>query len=214
MRSFIFLKESSSLSVQSKMKMDRIVSEISGLLGLLLPLSQVTSREALDDLLKARVFRFRQLRAELEELLWPTLSKRNEQSLKLFLDMREVSTVKIDLLGGEALEQLLGAIESAEGFDRWLRESTDPDGSHSHRFASLNQQIGKHALYADMCIDTLMGVLTDQFSQWIPEALPVLARAADDYMTEVEDVFLAEFPATKESGEAVGYESLRKELGL
>jgi hypothetical protein len=59
-----------------------------------------------------------------------------------------------------------------------------------------------------------MGIITDHINCWFLEAIPVLVEAADDYMTEVEDLFLAESVADIESNETVGYESLRKDLGL
>ena len=83
-----------------------------------------------------------------------------------------------------------------------------------YRLAALNQQAGEPALYADMCIDALSGVLTDLFTRWTPEAIPLLAGAADEYMTTVEDVFLGEPSSTHRPGERVDYESLRKDLGL
>jgi hypothetical protein len=83
-----------------------------------------------------------------------------------------------------------------------------------YHLTSMSQQVGKAPLYADMCIDTLVGIITDYIADWTPEAIPVLAEAADDYITEVEDVFLAESVVATESGETVGYESLRKDLGL
>lgn len=65
-----------------------------------------------------------------------------------------------------------------------------------------------------LCTSKLIAVLMNRIADWIPEALPLLADAADDYMTEVEDVFLAESAVATESGETVSYESLRKDLGL
>jgi len=63
-------------------------------------------------------------------------------------------------------------------------------------------------------MSALIAVLMNQVTDWIPEAIPVLAEAADGYMTEVEDVFLAEPYDADSSQETVSYESLRKDFGL
>jgi hypothetical protein len=109
---------------------------------------------------------------------------------------------------------MLGAIDSIEGLSNWMNEVSKQGGSVIYRVATVVQQIGEPALYTDMCMSTLMAVLMNQITDWIPEAIPVLAEAADDYMTEVEDVFLAEPSDTGTSQETVSYESLRKDLGL
>lgn len=193
-----------------------ILLEFTDLRTLLSPLSQLTSREALEDLLRAKATRFRQLKTGLEELLWTSLALKEskEQPSKLFRKVRNLTLAKSDLLGATALEQLLGAVDSAEAFNNWMINTSEQGPRGIHRLTALNQQVGEPACYAEMCIAILMLVLADHVTDWSPEAIPVLAKAADDYMSEVEDVFLSDLPADGSAEETVGYEALRKGLGL
>lgn len=54
----------------------------------------------------------------------------------------------------------------------------------------------------------------DQIAGWVPEAIPLLAAAANDYMTTVEDVFHEASPAARAPQETVDFQLLRKELGV
>jgi hypothetical protein len=183
---------------------------------ILSPLSLITTRAALADLLSARAPRFRQLKTGLEELLWTSVALKDskEQPNGLFRGVRKLTLAKSDLLGAEAQEQLLGAVDSAEAFNNWMINTSEEGPRGIHRLTALTQQVGAPALYAEMCIAILMLVLADHVTDWLPEAIPVLAGAADDFMSEVEDAFLSDLPADRSAEETVGYETLRQRLGL
>jgi hypothetical protein len=214
MRNLIFEGKLYDSSSWSPDKSDHISNNFIVFYNLLSPLAHVTSKEALEDFLKARAFRFRRLKTETEELLWTSLEEHKEQSKELYNLMRKAIPIKADLLGEEALEQLLGAIDSSEGFNNWIIETLERGESGVYRLTSMSQQVGKAPLYADMCIDTLMGIVRGFIPYWTPEAIPLLAQAADDYMAEVEDVFLDESSSAEVSQKAASSEPLRYDVGL
>jgi hypothetical protein len=194
---------------------ERISGIGSTLANILYPLAQVHSKEELEGLLHVSSHRFLRLKAEMQELLKPVvLAKPAEFSSNAHDYIRKVIFAGADLLGEESLSRMLGTIDSIEGLSNWMNETSKQDVSAIYSVATVIQQIGEPVLYTDICMSTLMAVLMNQITDWIPEAIPMLAEAADDYMTEVEDVFLTEPSDTGAFEEAVNYESLRKDLGL
>ena len=63
-------------------------------------------------------------------------------------------------------------------------------------------------------INTLMMVLADQLKDWEPGSLEILVSAADEHMTEIEDVFLASTSVNDDAEETVPFSSLRKDLEI
>jgi hypothetical protein len=187
----------------------------STLTNILYPLAQVQSKEELESLLRLNSHRFLRLKAEMQELLKPSVLAKPDQFSRNAHDyLRKVIFAHADLLGEESLSWMLGAIDSIEGLSNWINEVSKQGVSGIYRVATVVQQIGEPALYTDMCMSALIAVLMNQVTDWISEAIPVLAEAADRYMTEVEDVFLAEPYDADTSQETVSYESLRKDFGL
>lgn len=185
------------------------------LANILYPLAQVRSKEELENLLRLSSHRFLQLKAEMQELLKHSVLAKPEQFSSNAHDyIRKVIFAGADLLGEEPLSRMFGTVDSIEGLSNWMNKVSKQDVPAVYRVATVVQQIGKPALYTDICMSTLMAVLMNQITGWIPEAIPLLAEAADDYMTEVEDVFLGELSGAEEPNETVDYESLRKGLGL
>ncbi len=125
--------------------------------------------------------------------------------------IRDLARSKFDMLGELALTRLLGAIDSLEGLHEWVVGSMQSADAAPYTVDSIMQQVGEPIQYADMCVNTLFLVLSDQITDWEPDALPILATAADHYMTLVEDVFLSRSVASGAGGPAIHYDSLRQE---
>ena len=199
---------------RSEMDQERATNIASSLYHILAPLTQVGSKATLNDLLRARITLFGQLKTELLELHWPTLEELQEKIGGLHEAVRKIVMSKRDLLGEEATENLVGALDSDEALTEWVIKASKRGPPEIYRLIILAPQVGEASLYAAMCMNTLLGILTDQIPAWNPEAIPILAEAADEYMTQVEDVFLGGSAPREESQDAIAYESLRPELGL
>ena len=190
------------------------VAELShALTDLLSPLTQITTNEALQDLLQARKPRFLQVKSELIKILWSYLVDQ-AQGNGGYDQMRQIAIDKSDLIGVKALQQLLSTLDSSEAFRNWAIETGKQGGPEADRVSTVFEQVGGFTPYGDMCISALMGVLTDRITAWEPAAVPLLAEAADDYMTSVEDVFLGEPSVPEDVRETVDYESIRTQIGL
>jgi len=147
------------------------------------------------------------------EILWTSLVDK-EQSRSLYQQIREVVHAKSDLLGEEALHQLLGVIDSAEGLNELVIEANQKGGLAAYRLTTLMQEAGEFASYADMCANALIAVFTDEITDWSPDSILMLAEIADEYMTYVEDVFLARPHRDEERQDTVDFDSVRASLGL
>ncbi len=194
-------------------ELERIEFLIGELGNLFAPMARIAVRDTLEELLRSSVPRYLTLKRKLLELLWPLLSNA-EQASRLYEFMRELCELKGDLLGENNTRILVATIDSAEGLNGWASALVREGGPAAYRLEAIQQQVGKFVLHADMCINTLMMVLSDQLKDWEPGSLEILVSAADEHMTEIEDVFLASTSVSDDAEETVPFSSLRKDLEI
>lgn len=194
-------------------ELERIESLTEDLGNLLAPMGRIAARDTLEDLLHSSGPKFLAIKSEMMGLLWPLLSEASQAS-GLYELMRMLCGVKVDLLGEDDTRTLVATIDSAEGLSEWSSGLLREGGSRSYLLESIQQQAGEFILRADMCINTLMMVLSDDLNDWEPGSLGILVSAADEHMVAVEDCFLASAGSIDMTEETVSYESLRKKLGI
>ena len=118
---------------------------------------------------------------------------------------------KVDLLGEDLHEQLLGALESAEGFDEWIINTLRT--TNSYRLTTILPLIGTASLSSQALKLAIFSILFD-VEDWELESIPLLINALDKYMTEIEDVFLGQTLDDEAEDDTVSYEEVRQGLGL
>lgn len=186
-------------------------------LNLLAPMVQVSSESELKTLLPTLTSRFTHIKIATLQVLLPEeeISKDLKELLgKSYRFIYALAETEVDLLGEEALQQFIGALESAEGLNDRVFEAYTKGESAVHRLSLLMPLIAEPALYADITITAVQIILLDLNTDWTPHAIPVLCRAADNYMTMVEDVFLGESSPVEQLGKTISYDTVRKSLGL
>jgi hypothetical protein len=194
------------------------------LLHVLAPLAQVSSRETLDVMLPPLYPHYLRLIEESGRLILPSGVEVAESEFdswvtQAYAQAREATESKADLFGEESLAQFLGALESVEALAKWgLRTEREVlerhDESLLHRYTELSNLALAPASYAQMSIAVLIAIVVDGLDNWLPEAIPILSAAADDYMTEVEDAFLSKTDLGEEDADTVALNDVRRELGL
>ncbi len=194
-------------------ELERVASLTVDLVNLLAPMARIAARDTLEDLLHSTGPRFLSIKSEMMELLWPLLSDASQAS-GLYEMMRILCGVKADMLGEDDTRTLVATIDSAQGLSEWSVALNREAGSHAYLLESIQRQAGEYILRADMCINALMIVLSDELKDWEPGSLGILVSAADEHMAAVEDAFLASTGSSDSTEETVSYELLRKELGI
>ncbi|MCY4623482.1 MAG: hypothetical protein OXC99_00515 [Chloroflexi bacterium] len=117
-------------------------------------------------------------------------------------------------------DQWLSTLQSVKAFLEWARKldrrldsneliSQDELLKFDRLFSSLHRPWGRYVM-ADMAISLVVAKPSDSS----PNAIPLLARLADQCITEVEDLFLAEADYGDDDGEHVSLEDVRANLGL
>ena len=200
----------SELTSEDRERIESLTVELGNLLA---PMARITARATLEDLLHSSGPKFLAIKSEMMGLLWPLLSEASQAS-GLYELMRMLCGVKVDLLGEDDTRTLVAPIDSAEGLSEWSSGLLREGGSRSYLLESIQQQAGEFILRADMCINTLMMVLSDDLKDWEPRSLGILVSAADEHMVVVEDCFLASAGSIDMTEETVSYESLRKKFGI
>ena len=191
----------------------RIESLTEDLGNLLAPMARIAARDTLEDLLHSSAPRFLSIKNEMMGLLWPFMSDTSQAS-GLYELMRMLCGAKADLLGEDDTRTLIAVIDSAEGLSDWSVASIREGGSHAYSLEAIQQQVGEFILRADMCINSLMMVLSDNLKDWEPGSLGILVSAADEHMATVEDALLASTGSSDATEETVSYQSLRTEFGI
>ncbi len=194
-------------------ELERVASLTVDLVNLLAPMARIAARDTLEDLLHSTGPRFLAIKGEMMGLLWPLLSDASRAS-GLYEMMRILCGVKADMLGEDDTRTLVATIDSAQGLSEWSVALNREVGSHAYLLESIQQQTGEYILRADMCINALMIVLSDELKDWEPGSLGILVSAADEHMAAVEDALLASTGSSDATEETVSYESLRTELGI
>lgn len=198
------------LTVDESTRVDELIADLANLLA---PLVRINSDAALGEFLRSTTPKFFAWKKEMVELLWPYLTNPEDTS-RVYEEIRELVHSKSDLLGESALEELLGAIDSAEGLNEWAMNSVQSGRAAAYLLESRVQQVGESVQYADICMNTLLLVLSEQLTDWEPSAVPMLASAADEYMTNVEDAYLSASVDSEAGGPAIDYEAVRRDLGV
>ncbi|MSQ13901.1 MAG: hypothetical protein EXR47_07225 [Dehalococcoidia bacterium] len=109
-------------------------------------------------------------------------------------DLQEEARAKADLFGNESLERFLGALESFQGFSEMVVRAVAQGGLGIQRLLTIEAAAGHELLRAAVCIMTVTEVLRENVRGWRRESLSLLAAAADDAMTEVEDAAVRLLP--------------------
>ena len=200
----------SQLSREDSERVDSLIVEWANLLA---PMARIGNRDTLTDLLRTNSPRFLSIKGQLVELLWAFVTDPTQTSA-MYEVMRSLCASKADLLEEESLHTLMATIDSVDGLNEWAVGVIQERGPASYRLELIQQQVGESVLRADMCINTLMLVFTDQLTDWAPGSLGMLVSAADEYMTVVEDTFLGSTDVSDTTEDTVAYQSLRKDLGI
>jgi hypothetical protein len=83
------------------------------------------------------------------------------------------------------------------------------DDAERYRFTTMMSAIIGPSVRAQMVISAVVRILHHEIPQWKAESIPVLTAAADDYMTAIEDEFLAATPPSDNAvSNTVSLESL------
>ena len=141
----------------------------------------------------------------------PVLDALVEMSGISYQNIYEAAEDKVDLLGEGLHEQLLGALESAEGFDEWIINTLRT--TNSYRLTTILPLIGTASLSSQALKLAIFSILLD-VEDWELESIPLLINALDKYMTEIEDVFLGQTLDDEAENDTVSYEEVRQGLGL
>lgn len=159
------------------------------------PLVVVGSSRALNKELELRAENYNHLAERLAELVSPAASER--------------SLLPIAAQQGAELEKLVrGAGKKAlNSWDRWhliaaIRSRCDFVQARLHaiqieRSDVIDRRSAEFLpilVKAETCIVAVVLVLVGRAREWNPKSLGLLCRAADRYMLEVEDIFLAHHP--------------------
>ena len=128
-----------------------------------------------------------------------------------YRNMYQAAEDKADLLGEDLHTQLLGALESAEGFDEWIINALRT--TNLYRLTTIFPLIGTTSLFSQALKIAIFSILLD-IEDWELESIPLLINALDKYMTEIEDVFLGQTLDDEAENDTVSYEEVRQGLGL
>lgn len=166
----------------------------------LAPVARVSSQAGLEAVLAGVMLPWARLARRTLELLLATPAGRKHWEQAQLIDAEALATAKAELLGEPASSQFLGAFESLQGMTEWALPRLQA-GSPGAQVAILVQGLtGEHLLRAQIVLSAVVLILNDGFSDWTPEAVPLLCAAADEYMTRVEDVVfsMASLPGERE----------------
>ena len=141
----------------------------------------------------------------------PVLGALVEMTRISYQNIYQAAEDKVDLLGEGLHEQLLGALESAEGFDEWIINTLRT--TNSYRLTTILPLIGTASLSSQALKLAIYSILLD-VEDWELESIPLLINALDKYMTEIEDVFLGQTLDDEAEDDTVSYEEVRQGLGL
>ena len=128
-----------------------------------------------------------------------------------YRNMYQAAEDKADLLGEDLHTQLLGALESAEGFDEWIINTLR--NINSYRLTTILPLIGTAVQFSQALKMAIFPILLD-IEDWELESIPLLINALDKYMIEIEDVFLGQTLDDEAENDTVSYEEVRQGLGL
>jgi hypothetical protein len=208
------------LSKLSPTERARLEERVSALVSLLAPLGRVRTPEDLQALLHSIA---PQYLVELTAFIRECLEERLDALLMLqeasasMKGLQEEARVKADLFGNESLERFLGALESFQAFSEMVVRAVAQGGPDIQRLLSIEAAAGQELLRAAVCIMAVTEVLRENVRGWRRESLSLLAAAADDAMTEVEDAAMAltlKPPSGDEEARPVPWGEVRHELSL
>lgn len=205
-------------------QLQRLRVLVENLNSMLAPLTRVRTSSTLEELLSSSAPRYVQIASEMFDVL---LVSRPGEDLTIVKEMLSVSpewfqsftTEKADLLGDQHLQQLLGAFSSLHGLNGWAFDTLQKGGAEAHRLAAMATIVGEPLLRAQICILAVTAILLEGVTDWALESIPLLCSASDEYMSEVEDAFLAaSYKGAHEKlsldEELVDYDRIRQSLQL
>lgn len=186
-------------------------------LRVLEPLLHLRTERELEVLLPAAAERFLLVKKEVLQVLMESaeaLKDLNDLYRRATSAVEDVARARVDMLGQEAAEQFMGAFESLTALRQRVLSAIEEGGPEMERMVVMVQMTAEAVGRADAAMGAVIMALFDAVQDWEPEALALLCRAADHYMTQVEDQFLADVAEDLKGAETVPVESVRKELGL
>lgn len=182
------------------------------------PLMKVKSQDELNAILPHIA---NEIAATVNRLIQPLASvlPGNNQVLDALAELTRISYQniyqavedKVDLLGEDNHNQLLGALESTEGFDEWIISALR--NTDSYRVTIILPLIGTATLFSQALKIAVFSIMLD-VEDWEVESIPLLINALDKHMTEIEDVFLGQTLADDSENDTVSYDEVRQSLGL
>ena len=133
---------------------------------------------------------------------------------------RAADLTQMELERGEPLlhsadERWKGILQSEAACADWFARQALKvlDGDASRKIAQLNEQTRRPQSRFVMAKCALIAALTSADGA-SPETVSALTQLADDCMSEVEDVFLAQADYSEDDGETVSLAEVRAKLGL
>lgn len=195
----------------------RLSSQADDLAQELEALVRIRSREELAQILQGMWQRFLRFKADLIQ----ALGRNSEPESVLaefpafyatFRDL--INDQKEALVRNDSRERLLGALDSAEGLNEEILNRWKSGGSKWQELVSIAQGVGQPAAYADICITAMLLTITGTFATWDSIAVDLLCWSADEYMTDVEDVFLSYSVQESSEEDVRSLQELRDQLDL
>ncbi len=193
----------------------QLISLANSLAKQLSPLCQAGDRKRLEYLADDLLPKFESLLQAIVESLQASglsneaileLSKAGRSELHTFIDKRQ------NVLGKENAESLIGTMDSLEGFLDWIQKSLYPNPTKED--IELFDSVYKYSVASYMLMVSVQLILSEKVKS-TPETLSLLCEAANDYMTEVEDRFLATSSDLEETTEEdVPLKHVREHLGI
>jgi hypothetical protein len=184
---------------------------------LLSPLSSVSTRTELRRLLDRIAPEYLHLRNEIGRLIMAELSEDEfarfatqayDEFLKLVVANAAILSDRDQEKLGDVIQSLRELLESA------LNTPAENQGTLIDILLECSQALQ----YVDMCLLSVLLVLTGEIKHWNPTAIRQLTHGAQEHIRQVEDTFLihdselAERLKTRE--QPVGLQDIRKRIGL
>ncbi|MDP6510743.1 MAG: hypothetical protein QGH23_05995 [Dehalococcoidia bacterium] len=196
---------------------EQLAKVIGHMAKVLAPLTLVTTRRQLDRELRALWDEYLHWKSNLWEPIAAELSEEDVPFLVLEALSEVLTLVKGDdkVLGRKEKELLTGVLGSLKEL---VLATVNGTSTEQQRRLDLLMECSFPLGRADLCVSTITLLLGGEIKQWDSRAIKLLCRAADGYMLEVEDIFLAHsWELRKRLGavtETVSLDQLKKEIGL
>jgi hypothetical protein len=207
-------KEPTIFTSETGNKLEVVLAKMVQLLS---PLSSVSTRTELRRLLDRIAPEYLHLRNEIGRLIMAELSEDEfarfatqayDEFLKLVMANAAILSDRDQEKLGDVIQSLRELLESA------LNTPAENQGTLTDILLECSQALQ----YVDMCLLSVLLVLTGEIKHWNPTAIRYLTHGAQEHIRQVEDTFLihdselAERLKTRE--QPVSLQDIRKRIGL